>query len=91
MEVVEQFKYLGSLVEAFGGVVGEVSCRIAQASGAIGSLRDSVFTASDLTMKTKRMVYLECCYMVLWCLISVKHCLKSLVVLYYSYLPYSYW
>ena len=50
MEVVEQFKYLGSLVEACGGVVGEVSCRIAQASGAIGSLCDSVFTASDFTM-----------------------------------------
>ena len=55
--VVEQFKYLGSLVEASGGVTGEVSCRIAQASGAFGSLRDSVFTASDLIMKTKRMVY----------------------------------
>ena len=57
VEVVEQFKYLGSLVEACGGVVGEVSCRIAQASRAFGSLRDSVFTASDLTMETKRMVY----------------------------------
>ena len=76
-------------MEARGGVVGEVTCRIAQVSRAIGSLCDSVFTASDLTMKTKRMMYLECCYMVLWCLISVKHCLKSLVVLYYSYLPYS--
>ena len=57
VEVVEQFKYLGSLVEACGGVVGEVSCRIAQASRAFGSLRDSVFNAPDLTMETKRMVY----------------------------------
>ena len=57
MEVVEQFRYLISLVEAHGGVVGEVSCRIAQASRAFGSLCDSVFTASDLTMETKRMGY----------------------------------
>ena len=33
VRVVEQFKYLGSLVEASGGVTGEISCRIAQASG----------------------------------------------------------
>ena len=35
----------------------EVCCRIAQVSRAFGSLCDSVFTASDLTMETKRMVY----------------------------------
>ena len=29
VEVVEHFKYLGSLVEAYGGVVDEVGCRIA--------------------------------------------------------------
>ena len=28
VEVVDEFKYLGSLVESRGGVVGEVSCRI---------------------------------------------------------------
>ena len=32
VKVVKQFKYLGSLVETSGGVVGKVSCRIAQAS-----------------------------------------------------------
>ena len=53
VEVVEQFKYLGSLVEACGC---EVSCRIAQAFGTLGSLCDSVFNASDLTMETKRTV-----------------------------------
>ena len=56
-KVVEPFKCLGSLVEACGGIVSEVSCRIAQASGAFGSLRDSVFNASDLTMETKRTVF----------------------------------
>ena len=57
VEVVEQFKYLGSLVEERGGVVSEVNCRIAQASRAFGSLCDSVFTASYLTMETKKMVF----------------------------------
>ena len=57
VKVVDEFKYFGSLVEAHVGVVGEVSCRIAQASRAFGSLHDSVFTASDLTLEAKRMVY----------------------------------
>ena len=30
MEVVDDFKYLESVVEACGGMVGEVSCRVAQ-------------------------------------------------------------
>ena len=41
-------KYLGYTV------AGEVSCRIAQASRAFGSPE---FTASDLTLETKRTVY----------------------------------
>ena len=49
VEVVDKFKYLGSLIEAHGGVVGEVGCRIARASRIFGSLHDSVFIASDLT------------------------------------------
>ena len=57
VDVVDQFKYLGSLVEARGGMVAEVNNRIAQASRAFGSLRNSVFTASDLTLETKRMLY----------------------------------
>ena len=56
VEVVEQLMYLGSLMEACSEVV-KVSCKIAQASEAFGSLLDFVFTASDLTMETKRMVY----------------------------------
>ena len=57
VEVVDRFKYLGSLVEECGGVVGEVGCRIAQASRVFGSLRDSVFAASDSTLQTKRLLY----------------------------------
>jgi len=54
---VEVIKYLGSLVEECDGVTGEVGCRITQASIAFDSLQDSVFAASDWTLKTKRMVY----------------------------------
>ena len=45
VEVVEQFKYLGSLVEACGGIVCEVSCRIivAQVSRDFGSLASMWF------------------------------------------------
>ena len=32
-------------------------CRISQASRTFGSLRDSVFAASDLSLEMKRMVY----------------------------------
>ena len=56
VEVVEQFKYLGSLVH--GGVVGvKLAVELFKHLGVFGSLHDSVFTASDLTMETKRIVY----------------------------------
>ena len=57
VEVFDGFKHSGSFVEARGGVVGEVGSRIVQASRVFGSLCDSVFTASNLTLETKRMVY----------------------------------
>ena len=57
VEVVERFKYLGSLVEACDGVVGKAGCRITQTSWAFGSLLECVFTVSDLTMEIKRMVH----------------------------------
>ena len=48
VEVGKEFKYLGSLIEVHGGVSGEVSRRIAQASKVFGHLRGSVFLAWDL-------------------------------------------
>ena len=57
VECVKEFKYLGSIVEARGGVVKEVGERIAKASRAFGALRMPVFRDSNLSLTTKRMVY----------------------------------
>ena len=57
MDVVDQFKYLGSLVEAHGGAVGEINVKIVQAVRTLGSLCRSVFTTSDLTMETSIPIY----------------------------------
>ena len=50
VEVLEQLKHLVSPVEASGGVVGEASCRIPQASRAFGRLHNFMFTVSNLTI-----------------------------------------
>ena len=57
VEVVREFKYLGSLVEASGRMTGEIDQHIVQASKALGSLRSAVFLAHDLSLETKRLVY----------------------------------
>jgi len=57
IEVVKELKYLGSVIEACGGVSGEVNCRIAQASKIFGHLCSLVFLARDLGLETKRLVY----------------------------------
>ena len=54
VEVVELFKYLGSLV--WRHVVENKFTQVFS-PGAFGGLRFSVFTASDLTMETKRIMY----------------------------------
>ena len=43
IESVENFPYLGSLIERSGRMDAEVDRRVAQASKAIGALRKSVF------------------------------------------------
>jgi len=57
VEVVKEFKYLGSLIEASGGITGEIDRQIAQVSKAFGELRNFVFLACDLSLETKRLVY----------------------------------
>ena len=54
VEVVKEFKYLGSLIESHGGMTGEVTRRIAQASRVFGEHRSSAFTACDFSLETKR-------------------------------------
>jgi len=53
VEVAKEFKYFRSLIEACGGVLGEVNCRITQAS----KFLVNVFLAWDLGLETKRLVY----------------------------------
>ena len=57
IEAVTEFKYLGSVVEAHGEVLKDVEDKIARASRAFGALCRPVFQDSNLSLKTKRMVY----------------------------------
>ena len=57
VECVNDFKYLGSMLEANGGIVKEVGERIAKAARTFGALKGPVFSNSNLSCKTKRMVY----------------------------------
>ena len=57
VECANNFKYLGSVLEASGGIAKEVGERIAKAARAFGALKGPVFSNSNLSYKTKRMVY----------------------------------
>ncbi len=57
VECVTNFKYLGSVLEANGGVGMEVGERIAKTARAFGALKGPIFNNSNLCYKTKRMVY----------------------------------
>ena len=62
VEVVKEFRYLGSLVEAVVGMIGEVEQCFVRASKTFISLCKVVFTDRHLNLETKRFVY---CYVVL--------------------------
>ena len=62
---VNQFPYLGSVVDASGKVDADVDRRITQASSAFGALRKPVFMDRDLNLATKRIVYQACVLSVL--------------------------
>ena len=49
VECVTEFKYLGSIVEAKGGIAQEVGERIAKVSKAFGALREPIFRDSKLS------------------------------------------
>ena len=57
MECVTEFMYLGSILEAKGGIAQEVGERIAKASRAFGALQEPVFRDSNLSLRTKSTVY----------------------------------
>ena len=57
VECVTDFQYLGSVVEAKGGVGKDVCERIAKASRAFGMLKEPVFRDRNLSITTKRLVY----------------------------------
>ena len=57
VEVVKEFQYLGSLVEAAGEMTGEVEHCIVRASRTFGSLCNVVFMDHLLNLETKRLVY----------------------------------
>ena len=57
IEMVEDFPYLGSNISSDGELKKEISCRIAKAARAFGSLRKSIFQDQNLSVSTKRAVY----------------------------------
>ena len=56
IESVEEFKYLGSVVDRRGGVMTEVGERIARASRAFGIIKH-ILRNSNLSINTKRAAY----------------------------------
>ena len=57
LEVVSEFRYLGSILHHKGSNERNVEERIARASRAFGMLRKSIFQNKSLTTDTKRAVY----------------------------------
>ena len=57
LETVEQFPYLGSILEANATAEKDVNNRIRAAHAAYGKLHSRVFSNPGLTQKTKLMVY----------------------------------
>lgn len=58
VEVVEDFKYLGSLAKTIGNIIGESDCdhHIAQASKAFDSLHSTVFMTHNLSLEIKSLL-----------------------------------
>ena len=51
---MEEFKYLGSVVDRRGGMMKEVGERITRASRAFGIIKHSILRTSNLPHNTKR-------------------------------------
>ena len=57
LEIVEEFKYLGSVIHHSGSIQSDIQGRVTMASRAFGRLRKSIFQNRSLTTLTKRVVY----------------------------------
>ena len=55
--MVEEFKYLGSVLQCSGSAEADMKSRIDKASQAFGRLKRSVFQDKVLSITTKRVVY----------------------------------
>ena len=57
IEMVDDFRYLGSVISNSCEVQKEVECRIAKAARAFGCLKKSIFQNKSLSLNTKKIVY----------------------------------
>ncbi|XP_065180135.1 uncharacterized protein LOC135810570 [Sycon ciliatum] len=57
IDMVDGFRYLGSVLSADGTVDADLAARLAQASRLFGVLRYPIFQCVHLSVHTKRLVY----------------------------------
>jgi hypothetical protein len=60
LEQVEEFKYLGSLIDIRDGASCEIKPRISMAWRTFGQLRKSLWSRREISLKTKLRVYVAC-------------------------------
>ena len=63
--MVDEFPYLGSLIDSSGRIAVDVERRVAQASRAFGALMKAVFYYKHLKLATRRKIYNACVLSVL--------------------------
>ena len=57
IEVVSDYKYLGSIIDCHGEIGKDIEERIAKPSKNCGALRKPVFMDGNLSNETKKLVY----------------------------------
>ena len=86
IEHVDHFRYLASIVHADGRSTSDIKSRIASASRAFGALRRPIFSDSNLSLGTKRLVFVACVLALLLycaeCWVSLQRDLTALSTFY---------